>query len=627
MKRIHILLLSFISVLSVQAQDWINVHHHNSGKDWVIPFRINKLKEMRAEESQGKLLFELTAHEDQEEQQLSFPMEDIDSLTLSFDLPDSLKGHDKYRVFTLHIHTVNSQPVKEKETWVDCHFSLDGKGEYNHYCGTGRIRGRGNSTWEWYDKKPYKFKLDEKSKLLGLEKARNWNLLANYRDVTDLMNALAFETARCLGMPYTNHTRFVEVFLNDDYIGLYQLTEKIEVGKNRVNINEDGGLLLSFDLDDGPSLSPDASNNFSSRIYGLPICVKYPEDPSEAKLDSVRQELAVIEKAIQQHNYPLVDSLVDIPSFIGILQLHEYLYNVEIDAPRSVYAFRDKGGKLTFGPVWDWDAAYDFDWSNMYTGHRFFTDYRELLYGTNPATHGGASYNVSGFWTDMFQDSDFVTRYKTQWQNVKDTLLSHTWGEMELYLNHLHEGAYLRDIARWPIKGMDMDAEISKMHTWLQNRLTYINKVVEGYPSGTPFVPSSDPAEDAPDYTIVDGELVVNKTLDFSRGYSQTGTIDLPKEVITQLMGVTPNTLVPLNADGSQGSNTAAGRYGAWFDENGNTNPWAWGHVYIESDDLYTWHYGCHPDNCQSGHTHTVRMQYARNRKTLTVTIHFTIAR
>ncbi len=624
MRYISLLLFTWVA-LAAQAQDWVELHHSYKGKDWIIPLRIREVGEMHADEALRQFSFDMIPLEDHEAQQLSFSMEQIDSLLFSSDLPDSLKGHDKYRVFTLNIHTVGAQPIREKEVWVDCHFALDGMGEYSHYSGTGRIRGRGNSTWEWYDKKPYKFKLDEKSKLLGLEKARNWNLMANYRDVTDLMNALAFETARCLGMPYTNHTRFVEVFLNDEYVGLYHLTEKIEVGKNRVNISDEDGLLLSFDLDDGPSLSPGSGDNFSSRIYGLPVCVKHPENPSEAKLDSIRQELAVIEKAIQQHNYPLVDSLVDIPSFIGILQLHEYLYNVEIDAPRSVYAFRDKGGKLTFGPAWDWDAAYDFDWSNMYTGHNYFADYRELLFGTGPATNTGAAYHVNGFWTDMFQDSDFVSLYKDRWQSVSDTILTHVWAEMEQYLRHLREGAYERDIARWPIKGKNIDTEVDKMHSWLTNRLSYINKVVAAYPSGSPYVPNDDPAEDDADYTIVNGELVVHKTLDFSRGYSQLGTIDLPKEVVSQLMGVTPNTLVPLNADGSQGSNTAAGLYGAWFDEYGNTNSWSWGHVYIESNDLYTWHYGCHPDNCRSGDTHTVRMQYGRSRKQLNVTVTFTI--
>ncbi|MBQ2199843.1 MAG: DUF4859 domain-containing protein, partial [Bacteroidaceae bacterium] len=72
--------------------------------------------------------------------------------------------------------------------------------------------------------------------------------------------------------------------------------------------------------------------------------------------------------------------------------------------------------------------------------------------------------------------------------------------------------------------------------------------------------------------------------------------------------------LVPLNSDGSEGNNTAAGTYGAWFDEYGDTNSWGRGHVYIESNNLYIWNYGCHPNNCSPWDgNHTVTMQYQYN--------------
>ena len=70
--------------------------------------------------------------------------------------------------------------------------------------------------------------------------------------------------------------------------------------------------------------------------------------------------------------------------------------------------------------------------------------------------------------------------------------------------------------------------------------------------------------------------------------------------------------LVPLNADGSEGTNTAAKTYGAWFDDEGNTTNYSSGfpYVYLESDDLFSWACGCHPYNSQSGTVHPVVMQY-----------------
>ncbi|OQC04744.1 MAG: CotH protein [Bacteroidetes bacterium ADurb.Bin090] len=189
----------------------------------------------------------------------------------------------RFEVPAINIQVQDNAPVlsKDKEDYLPCVVEIDGKEMYADYIGTARIRGRGNSTWLWYDKKPYRIKLDEKAKILGLGSNKDWVLLANYRDPTNLMNAFGFEMASWLGLPFTNHTRFVEVTLNGDYIGLYQLTEQVEQAGDRVDIDVNEGVLLSLDKDDGPELAPGAEDNFWSAYYHLPICVKHPEDPTE----------------------------------------------------------------------------------------------------------------------------------------------------------------------------------------------------------------------------------------------------------------------------------------------------------------------------------------------------------
>jgi hypothetical protein len=65
---------------------------------------------------------------------------------------------------------------------VECYIALNAREAFSNYAAPARIRGRGNSSWEWYPKKPYRIKLDTKHKILGLDKAKSWVLLANYRD-------------------------------------------------------------------------------------------------------------------------------------------------------------------------------------------------------------------------------------------------------------------------------------------------------------------------------------------------------------------------------------------------------------------------------------------------------------
>lgn len=631
------ILLTLMACVAVQAQEWMDVHRTFKGVDWTYPIRTSEAGEMTITDDERTLALPIQG--EGRNMTIPFSIQYLDSIAFANDLDDESKGHNKYHVFAMHLWVDSDADAFtplfgtiSRDDWTPCHVSIDGKGEYSNYSGTARIKGRGNSTWEWYDKKPFKIKLDEKSKLLGLEKAKDWNLLANWRDVTDMMNVFAFETARYMGMPFTNHTRFVEVFLNEEYVGTYQLTEKIEIGKNRVNIG-DGGLLMSFDLDDGPSLSPDASDNFWSKVYSLPMCIKEPENLSAAQIDSIRSEFAVLEKAVKSHDYALVESLMDVESFIGILQLHEYLCNVEIAAPRSLYMFRAKDGKWTFGPVWDWDAGYDFSWADMYTGHTFFTSYRTLILGSDPYKATASREGINMFWREMFANSTFVSKYKEAWKAKSDSMFVKPWAETSRYIDEMRKGTYERDVDQWPLedtarpgggKFFTPDEELAKMESWIKKRKSYLDGVIANYPAGT------DEVEDAEDVEVVVGTTGIHVKVNctFSGGYTQSSRIEIDESSIKQLLGGKPTSLVPLNANGKEGRNTAAKKYGAWFGPDGNTTEWgADAHVYIESDDLYSWSYGCHPEKCAASHRHTVTMQYRRASKTLNVDVTFTIKR
>lgn len=384
-----------------------------------------------------------------------------------------------YALPTLFIETQNALAITSKEDYINCNLIINGNQRYKNFSGAARIRGRGNSTWLWYDKKPYRIKLDEKAEILGLDANKDWILLANYRDPTHLMNAISFRMAEQMHFTFTNHTRFVEVTLNGNYIGLYQLTEQIEVAKSRVDIDESEGYLLSLDLDDGPGLSPNASDNFWSQVFKMPVCVKSPKDRTTQQLNTIKVDFAQLETAINSYNYESVERLLDIPSFIDYLILQEITYNVELAAPRSVYMYKDKGGKYFMGPVWDFDAGFDFDWNTMYTGHNYFTSYKELVLGTNPASQIGG-YNVPLFFTRMFKNNTFVARYKARWNE----LMTRIPDDIITYIDNIKEenaDAMERDFRRWPIDNYYV-TEIEKLKTWLTNRFDYVTTVTNNIP-------------------------------------------------------------------------------------------------------------------------------------------------
>ncbi|MBP5386599.1 MAG: CotH kinase family protein [Prevotella sp.] len=390
-----------------------------------------------------------------------------------------------YHVAFLNIDTENEQPVNSQKNkdYRNCHVQMTSeKEEWNTSC-TGRIRGRGNSTWKWYDKKPYRLKLDGSLSLLGLPEGTDWVLLANYRDPTDMMNTFVFILGERVGLPFTNHTRYVELTLNGEYMGLYQLTEQVMVGKGRVDIDEETGILLALDLNDGPKMSPKANDNFWSAIYELPVCVKHPDDSTNMQLEPIRQELALLEQTIQAHDLGQLSKLMDVEAYIDFLLIEELVGNKELTGPRSMFIFRDQGGLWTLGPLWDFDAAYGLDWRRMKYSHHFFDDPDLMVMGKNPASHKDSWKFVTGFFTDMWADADFVALVQERWNLLKPHILEDCWTETLKYYQGA-SNALDRDAIRWPID-KNHKTEIYRMGNWLAERVDYLDKVVSQYSEHT----------------------------------------------------------------------------------------------------------------------------------------------
>ena len=643
MKRFNSLFLLLILALSFQksfAQSWYKMHVGYEGNSWSFPISQSDVSVFNFTNLNSRLSGQLMGDDS-----FSVPFDlrptatvsdgyhaYLDSISFVNEIPTSVVK-DKYKTFAIHITTLNSQPITSKENYVPCFISVDGMGQYAPLSISGRIRGRGNSTWLWYDKKPYRIKFDASNKLLGIKKNKDWVLLANYRDVTKMMNTFCFIAADCMGMPFTTPIRYAEVFLNSQYVGLYQVAEQVEVGSHRVDIQENGGLLMSLDVDDGPDYQPNSGDNFYSSVYRMPVCVKYPKNLSAEALDSVKAEFSVLEQAIKSHNMELVDSLMDIPSYISEIQLQELVFNVELSAPRSVYFFRDAGGKWTFGPAWDWDAGFDFSWTNMETSHKYFTSYEKSLLGSDPFIQNG-EYKIPRFFTDLFCRTAFVKRYKEQWKRLSDTLITHCWAETQRYIDGLNttqslsdgrtSSPWKREQSRWPISGYKPDTEIVKMKNWLTHRVEFLNKRIAN-------IPDTVAIESEVEYPL-------SASLSYRLGYNQQTTLTVDKYRLSQLFGVSLKvletgglSLFPVNSDGTVGENTAAGLYGAWFDAEGNTTRWSDGQmvVFIESDNLFQWNCGLYQFNCQVGDAYTVTMRYsltyAGRSKTVDVPVKFSI--
>ncbi len=243
---------------------------------------------------------------------------------------------------------------------------------------TADIRLRGNASLH-FDKKPYRIKFTEKvrffsgSDLASPAKARKWTLISNHGDKTLMRNMVGQEMSRRLGMAYTPWIYPVDVIVNGEYKGCYQLTDQITVNSHRVDITEmtaqdqegealTGGYLIECDAYAG---SEPPNRRFYSR-QGIPVTIKSPgeNEISAPQHDYIQGYFNLMEERVYADNYQDPEkgyrSLLDVESFLQHLLVNEFAGNS--DTYWSTYMYKDRNEvQFHVGPCWDFDDAMDND--------------------------------------------------------------------------------------------------------------------------------------------------------------------------------------------------------------------------------------------------------------------------
>ena len=379
---------------------------------------------------------------------------------------------------------------KDPAQYRPCTVKVSGEEKDYAMEARGKIRGRGNSTWNWYPKKPYRIKLDVSSPFLGMAPNKDWVLLADYRDVTHMMNLVGFYLAQELGLPFANHVRYATVTLNGEDLGLYMVTEQVEEGGHRVQLDPEEGILLALDINDGPDDRPRATDNFFSNVFWMAAAVKYPEDATKADRDRVREEFAFLERAIESEDWAAVKQELDVESMAKYILIQEIISNVEMDnypSMRSGFIHRhDDSSRWVMGPLWDCDGGFNYNWSDMYDsrgrGHTYFESYRTLIFGSDPYYRTGAYGSTpSDFFCCLFGMPEFVRLIRQLWIDNQASLLSgllDCLAETETLIGTAAQA----DMDRWGIDRYVHAEEYRKLRAWLTNRFRYLDGVIRNYP-------------------------------------------------------------------------------------------------------------------------------------------------
>ena len=232
-------------------------------------------------------------------------------------------------------------------------YQTDGSPNYS-----GRIKsigGRGQST-RFAPKKPYSITLSTGADLLEMGKAEKWILLANAYDSSHLRNTVVLNASAEVGPPYTPECRWVDLYLNGEYAGLYLLTERNEVNSQRVDISGNGSFLVSKDWE---TRFINRNRVYFTTDSHAALRVLY-SDISMEELQSTWQsaENAILsEDGIDPVTGKSWQELIDIDSWARRLLIEEIFANVDGGVYSQAF-FRDGAdGKICAGPVWDYDLT------------------------------------------------------------------------------------------------------------------------------------------------------------------------------------------------------------------------------------------------------------------------------
>ena len=319
----------------------------------------------------------------------------------------------------LDVYTEDCAEIKSKEEYVSCTVTLsETESEFVLENLEAGIRGRGNTTWWAYPKKPYRIKFSEKTSVFGEKANKSWVLLALYNDFSLSKDRLAFTIADALGTDvFVPSYNYVELYINGEYNGIYLMTDQVDENKGRASVKED------FTAEDVEVPFLVELDNYAEEegeegvawfaIGNHKYVVKYP-GPDERyteeqflyiksyveKLDSLARKPGVTVKELSEY--------IDLESFIDFFIVQEVMGQIDINY-KSIYMHKSKDGKLKMGPVWDfdWSAQGTDAWltsrnvyKNNYAGLRSTDNWFSYLY------HGSEEFReaLSLRWNEVRDD-------------------------------------------------------------------------------------------------------------------------------------------------------------------------------------------------------------------------------
>ena len=378
---------------------------------------------------------------------------------------------------TVSIHTLNGEIPYDKEHQIVSQLTIISKDGTKLLSESGTTRERGNASRD-FPKKPWRIKFDKKQNVLDAPaKAKKWTLINNYGDKTLMRNLVAFEVSRRMGMAYTPYGTAVDVLLNGEFKGCYQLCDQVTINKNRVNITEmtpddnqgialTGGYLIEVD-----AYAYNEKSWFNSN-KGNPVTIKSPDE----------DEITANQKQYIRNFFNKMENqwsvYLDVNSFLRHFLVGEFSGNT--DTYWSVFMYKERDEDLLrVGPVWDFDLAFNND-QRIYP----VNNHKDYIYRDGGSCAGNMKTFVDNI---VVKDATAKRQLVEIWDEARRSGLTeeNLLACVDHWASELEQSQRL-NFLRWPVlnqrvhqnpptKG-SFQAEVEVVRTFIKERLLWMDK-------------------------------------------------------------------------------------------------------------------------------------------------------
>ena len=207
----------------------------------------------------------------------------------------------------------------------------------------------------------------KKQKMFGEDAHKDWVLYASYQDDTYMRNVLSYHQYAEMTGFWAPKCRFVELYVDGSYDGIYVFMDKITQDETRVNINEDTGYILKFDKTDISDRNKTFITSHTGRLNvqerDHAFEVDFPEDDDPAwdeKLSAIKQKVDELETAILNNDYEKLATIIDYQSWADWFIINEFTKNVDAYRISCVFTLNSIDDKIVANPIWD----YELGWGN-----------------------------------------------------------------------------------------------------------------------------------------------------------------------------------------------------------------------------------------------------------------------